>query len=204
MYVSRSVQAAALKFGECLEAVRDIKRTKEEPGLVDLTEVGDCTYPDIERAAKNACSSSMRLAGINFQLEPETANMSILNQTWTSYNVKFQLEPETAIMSILNQTWTSYNVNEMVGSMSLSSIAVVAGIVGVLFLYVLHIRSYHEFSKSGLRPPKGSFGWPIIGETFSMNRDCEAWASARIKRYCELVVILEGEVYKNATFFLQN
>jgi hypothetical protein len=128
---------------------------------------------------KIACSSSMRLAGINFQLEPKAA-----------------------IMSILNQTWTSYNVNEMEGSMSLSSIAVVAGIVGVLFLYVLHIRSSHEFSKSGLRPPKGSFGWPVIGETFSMNKDCEAWASARIKRYCELVVILELMKHISNLFFI--
>ncbi|CAM6126861.1 unnamed protein product [Calypogeia fissa] len=74
---------------------------------------------------------------------------------------------------------------------STSSILLGVVLCGVFTLLVLHYSSLRN-SKSGARIPKGSFGWPVIGETLALTRDPLAFALSHRKRY--------GTIFKSNIF----
>ncbi|CAM6093695.1 unnamed protein product [Calypogeia fissa] len=67
-----------------------------------------------------------------------------------------------------------------------AAISILSGVVvcGVFALMALHYSStWLSFSKSGARLPKGTFSWPIIGETVALTRDPLGFAISHQKRY---------------------
>lgn len=67
-----------------------------------------------------------------------------------------------------------------------SALEVVLGVVlgGLVLLLVRHYSTgWRGATKSGARLPKGSFGWPIIGETLHFARDPLDYVQSHVKRY---------------------
>ncbi|CAM6126855.1 unnamed protein product [Calypogeia fissa] len=76
-----------------------------------------------------------------------------------------------------------------------ATLSILLGVVlcGVFTLFVLHFSSYWLTpSKPGARLPKGSFGWPIIGESLALIRDPLEFAVSHRKRY--------GSIFKSNIF----
>ncbi|CAM6099681.1 unnamed protein product [Calypogeia fissa] len=73
----------------------------------------------------------------------------------------------------------------MADVVSTLSIAMAVVLGGVLLLWVLHFRlsCRHRTSKSGASLPKGSFGWPVIGESLDFARNPGSYASSHYERY---------------------
>ncbi|CAM6126883.1 unnamed protein product [Calypogeia fissa] len=73
------------------------------------------------------------------------------------------------------------------------SILLCVVLCAVFALMALHYSSYWlRFSKSGARLPKGSFSWPIIGETVALTRDPLGFAISHEKRY--------GSIFKSSVY----
>ncbi|CAM6118119.1 unnamed protein product [Calypogeia fissa] len=78
---------------------------------------------------------------------------------------------------------------------SASTLSLLLGVLlcGVFTLLVLHYSSYWvRAPKSGALLPKGTFSWPIIGETIAITRDPLGFAISHQKRY--------GSVFKSSLF----
>jgi hypothetical protein len=72
----------------------------------------------------------------------------------------------------------------MEDSMSILPVMLGAALGGLVLLWVHHYGSgWRVASKAGARLPRGSFGWPIIGETLSFTKNPALFASSHIKRY---------------------
>ncbi|CAM6126888.1 unnamed protein product [Calypogeia fissa] len=75
------------------------------------------------------------------------------------------------------------------------TLPILLGVVlcGLCTIVALHYSSYWlRDPKSGARLPKGTFGWPIIGETFTVTRDPLGFARSHQQRY--------GSIFKSNIF----
>ncbi|CAM6129500.1 unnamed protein product [Calypogeia fissa] len=96
---------------------------------------------------------------------------------------------EDSALSKLRQT-------ELMGDSTPLSIVLAVVLGGVMLLSMKQLWSLYSASRAskvdGARLPKGSFGWPIIGESFAFASNPKAYAQSRVKKY--------GGIFKSSLF----